>query len=298
MRSRTGLALAGLLISASLCGATAIAASQAEQSGPDELLLADMAFSRSGAKQPLVDAVSAMLDEGAIMPVPTGAFAKGRTAVAEALRANPLNASARAKWAPVRAGLSADRTHGFTYGFMTISEDGKPDRRAKYLAYWIKRPAGWRVAAYKRAPSGPGDVQTALRPAVVPGIAAKSTGSEAELLAGLKAAEKAFSDRAQKIGLGRAFVEFGSPEAMNMGQGPDFTLGNAAIGRDMPTAVPSALSWAADEGALVAPSGDLGVTFGYIRPNGPVEPGRPAAIPFFTVWHRASPDAPWRYIAE
>jgi hypothetical protein len=61
------------------------------------------------------------------------------------------------------------------------------------------------------------------------------------------------------------------------------------------------------EKTIVAPSGDFGVTIGYIvrnaatadssagsRQDGKIPPGQP----FFTIWRRGSPDAPWRYIAE
>ena len=60
---------------------------------------------------------------------------------------------------------------------------------------------------------------------------------------------------------------------------------------------PSPVAWAADAGAVVASSGDLGVTFGFIRQNTP-QPGQPEAIPFITVWRRPDPKGPWRYIAE
>jgi hypothetical protein len=45
-------------------------------------------------------------------------------------------------------------------------------------------------------------------------------------------------------------------------------------------------------------SGDLAVTIGIIRLNTPPAAGEPAAFPFFTVWQRASPAEPWRYVAE
>ncbi|MDP2955346.1 MAG: hypothetical protein Q8N53_02905 [Longimicrobiales bacterium] len=60
----------------------------------------------------------------------------------------------------------------------------------------------------------------------------------------------------------------------------------------------SAVSWGADW-VLVASSGDLGVTFGWIRLNQPLADGTlPPARPFFTIWRRAGPTEPWRYIAE
>jgi hypothetical protein len=58
------------------------------------------------------------------------------------------------------------------------------------------------------------------------------------------------------------------------------------------------VAWAPDEGSIVASSGDLGVTFGFIRQNTPPPAGQPSAIPFITIWRRASTADPWRYIAE
>ena len=119
----------------------------------------------------------------------------------------------------------------------------------------------------------------------------------------LTAAEKAFSDEAQKIGLGAAFAKHGSADAMNMGgpNDPAFVIGAEAIGKSVGAGRPadsSSVSWSADS-AIVASSGDLGVTFGYIRPNAPAGTSpAPPPIPFFTIWRRANATVPWRYIAE
>jgi hypothetical protein len=80
-----------------------------------------------------------------------------------------------------------------------------------------------------------------------------------------------------------------------------FVIGSEAIGKAVGAGQPangSSVSWSA-ESVIVASSGDLGVTIGYIRPNAPAGASpAPAPIPFFTVWRRASATAPWRYIAE
>lgn len=268
------------------------------QTVADELVAADRAFSAAAKGAPLIDAIAAMLADDAVMPAPQIGFAIGTPAILAALRSNPANAGVTAAWAPVRAGISADGQHGFTYGFMTMSEPGKPDRRAKYLSYWVKGADGWRVALYKRAGSPPGDVSTALRAPSLPERMIAANPADAEThRASVAATEKAFSDRAQAMGLGAAFVEYGSADAMNMGGGPDFTFSNTAIGGGFPTEPTSPVRWAADQGSLAASSGDLGVTWGFIRPHAP-EAGGPTQIPFFTVWRRADPQSPWRYIAE
>ena len=105
------------------------------------------------------------------------------------------------------------------------------------------------------------------------------------------------------IGIGAAFAKYGSADAMNMG-GPNdaiFVMGADAIGKAVGGTEPSSTSpvnWSADS-AIVASSGDLGVTFGYIRQNAPAgtSPAQPP-VPFFTIWRRANPTAPWRYVAE
>jgi hypothetical protein len=117
----------------------------------------------------------------------------------------------------------------------------------------------------------------------------------------LRAAEQAFSDEAQVIGLGAAFAAHGSPDAVNMG-GPataGWIVGAEAIGRGVGGGAegPSPVSWSADH-VLVASSGDLGVTFGLIVPNAAAEGAGSTGFPFFTIWRRSGPGEPWRYVAE
>ncbi len=264
----------------------------------DDLLAADRAFSSASGKTDLVSGVSAMFDERVVMPGPAG-LVRGKAEAVAALRANAANAGARAEWAPVRGGISADGQHGFTFGYMTIRSEGQAERKAKYLAYWVKGPEGWRVAAYKRGGMTEGQGTPPMEPLVPARLVPVSR--DAALLASLgkslAAAEKSFSDEAQKIGLGPAFKKNGRADAMNMGRGAAFRIGAEAIGNDMGSDPVSPVNWSADD-VLVASSGDLGVTWGRIRANGPPPEGRPAAIPFFTIWYRPGVDQPWRYIAE
>lgn len=202
-------------------------------------------------------------------------------------------------WEPVRAGVSADGQHGFTFGSMTVHRADSTRVPLKYMAYWVKGPDGWKAVAYKRARAGE-DIQPVSMPAALPAQMVTPVRDEATLTRrakSLQAAEQAFSDEAQIIGLGPAFQKWGSPDAVNMG-GPSWIVGADAIGRAIGAGSdgPSPVSWRAYR-VVVASSGDLGVTFGRIRPNDSAtlhEPG----LPFFTIWRRAGPDAPWRYVAE
>lgn len=264
----------------------------------DELLAADRMFSAKSANTDLVSGLSAMFDDKVVMPAASG-LAIGEAAVVAALKANAANQGVTADWTPVRGGISADGQHGFTFGYMTIRKRGAADRQAKYLSYWVKTSEGWRVAAYKRAPKPAGQGTAPMEPLVPATLVspAKDPALVERLGRSLAAAEKGFSDEAQKIGLGAAFSKHGRADAMNMGREAGFTIGAEAIGGGFGPETVSPLNWSAD-GVLVASSGDLGVTWGTIRTNAPPPEGQPAAIPFFTIWYRESASDPWRYVAE
>lgn len=313
MRSSPPRSIAGslvlLLAAAAASGGALHAAADAPptpQAAVDELLAADRAFSAAGARSDVVAALAPMLSDGVVMPSPPGRLVRGRAAVLDALRENPDNAAGRVEWAPVRGGVSADGMHGFTFGFMTLRRPDGTSLPLKYLAYWIKEDGEWRVAAYKRGRRPEGAVSTDLLPAALPARLVPTSGDAAALAAhreSLAAAEKSFSDEAQRIGLGPAFARWGSADAMNLGgpASPGFVLGAEAIGRAIGAGDPgpsSSVHWSAEE-VRVASSGDLGVSIGWIRLHEKAEDGgeRPP-IPFFTVWRRAGPAAPWRYVAE
>ena len=265
----------------------------------EELIAADRAFAAAAADKPLAEGLLPMFDAETVMPAP-GGFAKGPEKIAAALASNPANAGAKASWTPVRGGVSADAQHGFSIGFMTIKAEGKPDRNAKYVAYWIKRPAGWRIAVYKRAPKPDGEASLELMAPSLPEQALKPTTDAATLAAykaSLDKAERDFSDLSLKIGLAPAFVANGRADATNLGAGPSFTVGNVNIGADVAKFTGPPIKWAPDD-VIVAATGDFGITWGFITPLKPPENGENRGGPYTTIWRRAAPDQPWRYVAE
>ena len=276
------------------------------QQAVDELLAADRAFSAASAATDVVSGMSAMFAADVVLPLPGGKFANGIPAARAALAANAENAGARVEWTPIRGGISADGLHGFTFGYMKLHKADQTIAPAKYLSYWIRTSEGWRVAVYKRTRRPDSPVSTALLPAALPPRMVKPSDDDATVEAYRKSidrAERDFSDEAQRIGLGPAFAKYGSADAVNMG-GPaaaGFVIGSEAIGRtvsagDAPGGSP--VSWAPDR-VIVASSGDLGVTIGMIRPNAqPADGSTPAGFAFFTIWRRATPKDPWRYVAE
>ena len=187
---------------------------------------------------------------------------------------------------------------------MTLHRPDAATIALKYLAYWIKRPEGWRVAAYKRVRAAEGSPSLVeMAPALPAQIVAPVPDASviAQHRQSLDKAERSFSDEAQRIGLGPAFAKFGSADAVNLAGGsqPGLIVGADNIARLVAAGQPasgSSLRWAPDK-VIVASSGDLGVTIGMIHPN-TAALDEPVNFPFFTIWRRSSAAAPWRYVAE
>lgn len=297
-----------------------VAAGDVQVSSPkaavDELLMTDVSFAAASATRDLITGLTAMMTPEVLMPSPGAGFAEGTAQVTAALRRDTLNAMSRAVWTPVRGGVSADGRHGFTYGFMSVTRANGQRLPLKYLAYWVRGADGWRVAAYKRERRPEGEVSLAMMDPALPAslvpITADATTIESHRTS-LVRAEKDFSDEAQVIGVGPAFARWGSADAMNLGgpANPGFLIGNELIGREVGGPNPAektTINWSSDR-VIVASSGDLGVSLGFIRLNPgasapPAPPGvtlpppDPRGSPFFTIWRRAGAGAPWKYVAE
>jgi ketosteroid isomerase-like protein len=288
------LALLGL---AALSIAAPADARPSPRAALDELLSTERALSSAAATLSPADGIAAMLAPDAVL-MTRGGPVRGRAAAAANLRDNPANQGAHAHWRSIRGGVSADGLHGFTLGYLDI-DGGDPARaHRRYLAYWVRGAEGWRAATLKQVGRPAEEAEAAAQPPALPArIVAAKPARIAGHVRSLIAAEKAFSDRAQQVGIHQAFQENGRADAIHLFGPTGFAIGLAAIGANQPQGPTSPVSWSADE-AIVASSGDLGVTIGRIRPNGPPQAGQPAEIPFFTIWRRDDPGQPWRYIAE
>ena len=271
------------------------------QQAVDDLLAADRAFSLESAKTTVANGLAPMFAADVIMPMPGGKFAKGLDEVTTALNANADNVSGRVEWSPIRGGISADGAQGFTFGFMTLHKADGTTAPLKYMTYWVKGPDGWRAAAYKRARRPEGRAATEMMPPSLPITLVKAVTISNAVRQGLVAAEKAFSDEAQKIGLGPAFAKFGLSDAVNFGGAANasYVVGANAIAALVGAGQPaggSSVSWSC-ETPIVASSGDPGVSIGFIRTNAPAADGSmPPPSPFFTIWRKVN--GVWKYIAE
>jgi ketosteroid isomerase-like protein len=287
-------------------GATSASTGENGSRPGDALLAADRAFAAAARDTDMLDALSAQFADSVVMPAGAGGLAEGRSAVVEALQARPGVAGARVDWSAVGVGISADGRQGYTYGFMQQTGADASEAPLKYLAYWKQEDEGWRVIAYRLARRAAGEVDRSVRhhgvqdSRQVPPADPAARDAAAKSLAD---AERAFSDEAQRVGLQAAFARFGIADSMNMGgaNAADFVRGATDIAQAVSVGQPpggSSLHWGPVR-VVVADSGDLGLSIGYIRHNQPDAEGKPLPpIPFFTVWRRAAPDQPWRYVAE
>jgi hypothetical protein len=278
-------------------------AQSSPKAAADELLAADRAFAAASAKTDLVAGLGAMFAPDVVLTY-AGGIAYGSAKAIDALKANPNNAG-RIEWIPARVSVSGDGRHGFTAGFMTMHRPDGTTTPMKYLGYWEKQEAGWRVLVYKRgiaktpAPTMP--VTYVLPKQIVSPTADAATIERYR--ESLAEAERSFSREAQTLGMRAAFTNYGDPEAINLG-GPDvqtWLIGNesvgAGVGGERPS-VGSPVSWGPEK-TIVASSGDFGVTIGYIVQNKPGPDGKiPPGNPFFTIWKRNTPQERWLYIAE
>lgn len=289
-----------LLITLLLVASPTTAKSLDPKAAVEQLLAADRAFSDQAAKAAdPVAGLAPMLDAEVVVPAPGKGLVTGRDAVLGVFHDSTSFKEGKVSWAPVRGGISADGTQGFTYGFLSLTGGDPARRERKYLAYWVKRPDGWRVVTYRQQVREAGEVSREMFPPSLPAKAVKAKSDERLIMRNklaVASAEKSFSDRAQLVGLRQAFAEFGRPDAMNMYSGAGFTYGLDSVVANFKEEGPAKIHWSTER-SFAASSGDLAVSIGTIVPNETAADGKPG-FPFFTIWRRDGPDQPWRYIAE
>jgi ketosteroid isomerase-like protein len=138
-------------------------------------------------------------------------------------------------------------------------------------------------------------VLAALALAPAPALAADGAARTA---AAVRAADTAFSARAQVVGAAEAFREFMDPsDGLEFGGGPP-TKGAEAIYKAMGGDAPShsKLEWTV-QNAWGAKSGDLGVTTGTWRLTRIDGSGSPATGHYVTVW-RKTPGGAWKGLID
>ena len=263
----------------------------------DTLLAADRAWAALGDATNLVEALAApMAPDGIFLaPVPSNGFLRGPAQVRDALNANPANKTAKWHSSVIRADVSSDGQHGYTYGYSEQVLANGTVLPGKYQAYWARQSDGsWKMAAFKRVARGAGPVSL-TPPAGFETPTSRhrryypNTDPDAERQA-LFAVDVGFSDAAQ-FGEADAFAAYAAPDGAQTGGNTmaSWVFGPAAIRAAHP-AGPVGFTWKPELGA-VATSGDLGFTVGFIYQ------GTTIVSKYYSIWQK-QPNGRWLYVAD
>ncbi len=286
----------------SFAGAALLAPSSEAEAAHDELLRADLARADSVTRLGFADGLTSNFASDVLylrggLPILRGKLAARAVASAESLG---MNASVR--WQPVRAEASSDFLSGFTYGYAIfgVAQTGAPALRVdRYIAYWRKEAAGWRIAGYAETYGSPPPAMA------LPSAAADAVVADAQMprqrgeLETIRSADTDFSRDATKLGTGEAFGRFAAQDAQIFSGPGEFITGPTAITESFgPPGRKSSLVWHPVDGEM-AKSGDLGFTVGNAVFNGERDDG--ALIvrysKYLTVWKRQR-DGTWRYVVD
>lgn len=287
---------------ASFAGASLLAPLSQAEEAHDALLRADLGRADSVTQFGIAAGFASSFASDVVYLRGGLPIVRGRAAV-EAIATAGTNAAGTAmRWQPVRAEASADGSTGYSYGYAVYSTPGvalPTIRLDRYIAFWRREAAGWKVAAYAETYGGPPPA-LALPPEasafVLPDVA-MSRGLGA--LEAIRAADTDFAAMATKLGTGRAFGEFAAANAQIFSMPGEFITGPQAISEAFgPTTDESNLAWHPVAGE-VAKSGDLGFTVGNAVFTGRRADGTPERrySKYLTVWKKQH-DGRWRYVVD
>lgn len=268
-----------------LLSALLLAAPAAGQD-PDPLVTlaaADRAWADSTAVDP-AGGFASRLATDALYLYPGAPILEGRDVVHRFLQ-GPQRPPHR--WQMLRAVVSADGSHGATWGVLAADDSTGP-ALGRYIAYWV-RSAGWRVSAVMHAMPAPAEVAlpalATFRPDTV------GTGARGEV----ERADRAFAAEAGARGVDRAFQAAAAPDAMMFGSAGELLLGPVEIGASF--GGPAAWAWR-PVASLAAPGGDLAFTVGEAEITVPLAAGpRVYHSKYLTIWRR-QPDGSWRFVTD
>ncbi len=286
----------------SFAGASLLAPPSDAEAAHDELLRADLTRGDSTSRRDYAESLTGSFAGDVVylrggLPIVRGKAAARVIAAAEAVPTSTI-----VRWQPVRADVSLDRKSGYTYGYTILGagQSGVPGLRVdRYIAFWRKEDAGWRIAAYAETygsvPS-PLAIPSDAISAVIPNVPmARVRGA----LDAIRVADTEFSNDASKYGTGEAFGRYAADGAQVFSGAGELVTGPGAIA-DLfgPSIDGSSLVWHPVHGEM-STSGDLGFTVGYAVFNGKREDG--AALvrytKYLTVWKRQR-DGGWRYVVD
>jgi len=286
----------------SFAGAALLAPSSDAEAAHDELLRADLGRADSVTRHGFADGLTSNFASDVLYLRGGLPILRGKLAARAVVGAESLGANASVRWQPVRAETSTDHKSGFTYGYAIygVAQTGAPALRVdRYIAFWRKEDAGWRIAGYAETYGSPPP------PMTLPVVAADSVVADVPLsrqrnaLEAIRAADTDFSRDATKFGTGEAFGRYAAQDAQIFSGPGEFITGPSAITESFgPPSRKSSLVWHPVEGEM-AKSGDLGFTVGNAVFNGEREDGQLIVrySKYLTVWKRQR-DGSWRYVVD
>lgn len=267
----------------------------------DALLRADLGRADSVAKHGFAAGLASNFADDVLYLRGGLPIVRGRVSATAIVAAESLDAAA-ARWQPVRAEVSSDGRSGYSYGYTIygVASGSAPTLRVdRYIAFWRREDAGWRIAGYAETYGAPPPALALPRAALTGVLPDESMPRTRGPLESIRAADAAFSTLASKVGTGRAFGEYAAENAQIFSAPGEFITGPQAISAAFgPANDNNMLTWRPIAGD-VAQSGDLGFTVGNAEFTGKREDGTPVLSysKYFTVWKKQR-DGSWRYVVD
>ena len=268
----------------------------------DALLRADIGRADSVARLGYVGGLGTMMADDIVFLRGGLPILRGRAAALAVASAESVSSAATVRWQPVRAEASTDGRSGYSYGYAvySVATPAAPAVRIdRYIAFWRREDAGWRIAAYAEtygAPPAPLSLPEGARGSV---LRDEPMPHARGALEAMRAADEAFSHDAATHGTGRAFGAFAASDAQVFSGPGEFISGPDAIMDSFgPASTDNSLTWHPVTGA-VSRSGDLGFTVGNAVFTGKRDDGAPLVrhSKYLTVWKRQR-DGEWRYVVD
>ena len=287
---------------AAFAGASLLAPPPDEEAAHDELLRADMGRADSVVRLGFADGLASTFAEDIIYLRGGLPILRGKAAARTVVAAESIGTGSTVRWQPVHAEASKDRSSGFTYGYTIygVSQGGAPSIRVdRYIAYWRKEVAGWRIAGYAEtygAPPAPMALPAGAAAGVLADVVMPRRRAPVDAL---RDADVEFSLEATRSGTGEAFGRYAAADAQIFSPLGEFVTGPSAITASFsPAAERSSFVWHPVEGEMTK-SGDLGFTVGNAVFTGERENGSPVVrySKYLTVWKRQR-DGGWRYVVD
>jgi ketosteroid isomerase-like protein len=267
----------------------------------DELLNADLTRGDKVRRKGLSEGFAAAFADDAVYLRGGLPILRGSRAIRAVVAADSAGAGIAVRWQPVRAEVSRDRTSGYTYGYTVLDNigDGSALHVDRYIAFWRKGVAGWRIVGYAEtygAPPGPSTVPAAAIDGMLADVAMSTTRAPVDRI---RAADVEFAREAERLGAGEAFGRFAAPDAQMFSAAGEFITGPQAISASFgPAVANSSFTWQPVYGEISS-AGDLGFTVGNAIVTLERQDG--AAVvrysKYLTVWKRQQ-DGAWKYVVD